>query len=95
MIASKTANLNQNLKSVADRVIRDKSIRISRTITINENTAMTAEQELNELDRLRRESTKRRTVKQVLKKTEEQAQINGISELTADDINEIISEVFV
>lgn len=90
MIAIKTADVTQDFKNVADRVMRGERVLISRPK--NENIVMITEREFNELNKLRQEASKR-TLKEVLRETQEQAQINGTSELTLDDINDIIAEV--
>jgi len=90
MIAVKTADITQDFKNVADRIMRGERILISRPK--NENIVMITEIEYNQLDKLR-ESANRRTLKDVLRETQEQAQINGTSEFSLDDINDIISEV--
>ena len=56
MIAIKTADLTQDFKSVADRVMRGEKILISRPK--NENLVLVTEKEYSELDELRRESEK-------------------------------------
>ena len=91
MIAIKTADVTQDFKNVADRVMRGEKVLISRPK--NENIVMITEREFNELNKLRQESANKRTLKEVLKETQEQARINGTSELTMEDINEIIAEV--
>ena len=58
----------------------------------NENIVMITEAEYNQLNKLK-ENTTARTLKDVLQETQEQARINGTSEFTMDDINDIIAEV--
>ena len=71
--------------------MRGEKILISRPK--NENIVMITEQEYNELDKLREKNARKRTLKDVLRETQEQARLNGTSEFTMDDINDIIAEV--
>ena len=91
MIAIKTADLKQDFKGIANRITKGEKVLISRPK--NANIVMITETEYNELDKLRQKSITTRTLKDVLKETREQAKINGTSELTMDDINDIIAEV--
>ena len=91
MIAIKTADLKQDFKSIANRIAQGEKVLIARPK--NENIIMITEAEYNELDKLRHDTIAKRTLKDVLKETQEQARINGTSELTMDDINDIIAEV--
>ena len=91
MIAIKTSDVTQDFKNIADRVTGGERVLISRPR--NENIIMITEREFNELDKLRQKNTDKRTLKDVLRDTQEQARINGTSELTMDDIDDIIAEV--
>jgi len=91
MIAIKTADLKQDFKNIANRITKGEKVLISRPK--NENIVMITETEYNELDKLRQETKAKRTLKDVLHETQEQAKISGTSELTMDDINDIIAEV--
>ena len=91
MIAIKTADVTQDFKNVAERIMRGEKILISRPK--NENIVMITEQEYNELDKLREINIRKRTLRDVLRETQEQARLNGTSEFTMDDINDIIAEV--
>ena len=90
MIAVKTLDVTQDFKSIADRIMRGERVLISRPK--NENIVMITETEYNQLNKLR-ENTTARTLKDVLKETQAQARMNGTSEFTMDDINDIIAEV--
>ena len=90
MIAVKTLDVTQDFKSIADRIMQGEKILISRPK--NENIVMITETEYNQLNKLR-EKTTAKTLKDVLRETQEQAKINGTSEFTMDDINDIIAEV--
>jgi len=90
MIAVKTLDVTQDFKRIAERIIQGERVLISRPK--NENIVMITESEYNHLNKLR-EATTTRTLKDVLRETQAQAQINGTSEFTMDDINSIIAEV--
>ncbi|MCL1858866.1 MAG: hypothetical protein FWF92_06495 [Oscillospiraceae bacterium] len=90
MIAVKTLDVTQDFKSIAERIMQGEKVLISRPK--NENIVMITETEYNHLNKLR-ESATTRTLKDVLRETQEQAKINGTSEFTMDDINDIIAEV--
>jgi len=90
MIAVKTADVTQNFKNIAECIMRGERVLISRPK--NENIVMITETEYNQLNRLR-ERTTAKTLKDVLQETQEQARINGTSEFTMDDIDNIIAEV--
>ena len=90
MIAVKTLDVTQDFKNIAERIMQGETILISRPK--NENIVMITETEYNQLNKLR-ENTTIRTLKDVLRETQEQARINGTSEFTMDDINDIIAEV--
>ena len=90
MIAVKTLDVTQDFKRIAERVIQGEKILISRPK--NENIVMITEAEYNQLNKLREDATVR-TLKDVLRETQAQAVINGTSEFTMDDINDIITEV--
>jgi len=91
MIAIKTSDVTQDFKSVANRIMKGEVVLISRPR--NENIVMITEQEFNELDKLRQEKAAKRTLKDVLRETQEQSRLNGTSELSMGDINDIIAEV--
>jgi len=90
MIAVKTLDVTQDFKNLADRIMRGERVLVSRPK--NENIVMITETEYNQLNRLKESSTER-TLNDVLRETQEQARINGTSEFTMDDINDIIAEV--
>ena len=94
MIAVKTADVTQDFKSVADRIMRGEKVLISRPK--NENIVMITEREFNELDKLRQKNMNEQTAKMKLKEVFEEAQrqsvINGTDNLTMDDINDIIAK---
>jgi len=90
MIAVKTLDVTQDFKRIAERVIQGEKVLISRPK--NENIVMITETEYNQLNKIR-ELAATRTLKDVLRETQAQAQINGTSEFTMDDINDIIAEV--
>ena len=90
MIAVKTLDVTQDFKRIAERVIQGEKVLISRPK--NENIVMITETEYNQLNKIR-ELAATRTLKDVLRETQAQAQINGTSEFTMDDIDDIITEV--
>ena len=90
MIAVKTLDVTQDFKSIAERIMRGEKVLISRPK--NENIVMITETEYNQLNKLR-ENAAARTLKDVLRETQAQAKINGVSEFTMDDIDGIIAEV--
>ena len=90
MIAVKTLDVTQDFKNIAERIMKGERILISRPK--NENIVMITETEYNQLNKLR-ENAGTRTLKDVLRETQEQARLNGTSEFTMDDINDIIAEV--
>ena len=90
MIAVKTVDVTQDFKRIAERIVQGEKILISRPK--NENIVMITETEYNQLNKLR-ESATTRTLKDVLRETQAQAMMNGTSELTMDDINDIVAEV--
>jgi antitoxin YefM len=90
MIAVKTLDVTQDFKSIAERIMQGEIVLISRPK--NENIVMITETEYNQLNKLR-ENIAARTLKDVLRETQSQAKINGTSEFTMDDINDIIAEV--
>jgi len=90
MIAVKTLDVTQDFKNIAERIMQGEKVLISRPK--NENIVMITETEYNQLNKLR-ESATTRTLKDVLQETQEQARLNGTSEFTMDDINDIIAEV--
>jgi antitoxin YefM len=90
MIAVKTLDVTQDFKSIAERIMQGEIVLISRPK--NENIVMITETEYNQLNKLR-ENIAARTLKDVLRETQAQAKINGTSEFTMDDINDIIAEV--
>ena len=86
MIAIKTADLTQDFKRVADRVVQGETVLISRPR--NENIVMITEKEYNELAEVRRKAARER-LKANMKAMQEQALINGTSEMTMDEINDL------
>ena len=90
MIAIKTADLTQDFKRVADRIIQGETFLISRPR--NENIVMITEKEYNELAEIRKKAALER-LKENFMVMQEQAIINGTSEMTMDEIDDIIAEV--
>jgi len=90
MIAVKTLDVTQDFKRVAERIMQGERILISRPK--NENIVMITEAEYNQLNKLR-ENAAAKTLKDILKEAHKEAVINGTSEMTLDEINEIIAEV--
>lgn len=90
MVAIKTVDLTQDFKSVADRIIKGEKILISRPR--NENIVMITEKEYNELADARKKAALER-LRENFKAMQEQSIINGTSEMTIDEIDDIIAEV--
>ena len=95
MIAIKTENIKQDFKKFADKVTQGEKVLISRPK--NENIVMISESEYNELDKLRQQSmikTKGRAkIKDAVQAIREQSELNGTSEMTMDEISDIVDEV--
>ena len=83
MVAIKTADLTQDFKRVADRVLQGERILISRPH--NENLVLITEEEYNNLDRLR--IAPKLTLKDTLEALQQQAEINGVADMSLDEIN--------
>ena len=93
MIAIKIADLPQGFEKVANRVMPGQRVLISRPN--NKNLVLLTEEELNALE-LRNETQRKQILdrgKQALKEIQQQSVINGTSEMTLDEINDIIKEV--
>ena len=90
MVAIKTADLTQDFKRVADRIIKGETILISRPR--NENIVMITEKEYNELAAARKKAALER-LKENFTAMQVQAAIDGTSEMTMDEVDEIIAEV--
>jgi len=90
MIAVKTLDVTQDFKSIADRIMQGEKILISRPK--NENIVMITETEYNELEKIRKENV-RKNFGEAFKAAQEEALRNGTSEMTMDEINDIIAEV--
>jgi antitoxin YefM len=88
MIAIKTADLTQDFKRVADRVIQGETVLISRPR--NENLVIITEKEYNEFEELRKRS---RNIKiaEAFRALQEEAVSNGADKMTLDEINEEIA----
>ena len=90
MIAVKTADVTQDFKMIADRVTRGERVLISRPR--NENIVMITETEYNELKKIRENKTKK-NLKEVFAQAREEAVANGTSDMSMDEIDDIIAEV--
>ena len=90
MIAIKTADLTQDFKRVADRIVKGETILISRPR--NENIVMITEKEYNELAEVRKKAALER-LRENFKAMQEQSVLDGTSEMTLDEINNLVAEV--
>ena len=90
MIAIKTADLRQDFKNIADRIIKGEKVLISRPR--NENLVILTEQEYNELNAEKRIKALE-SFRENLKAMREQSVLNGTDNMTMDEINEIVEEV--
>ena len=87
MIAVKTADLTQDFKKYADRIMQGEKILISRPH--NENLVILTEQEYNELNsKMRKKALER--AKNTIKEIREQSVLNGTDKMTMEEINEIL-----
>ena len=84
MIAIKTADLRQDFKSIANRIIQGEKVLISRPK--NENIVMITEAEYNELDKLR-ENKSRLELMDSIKALRKSALESGAEEMTMDEID--------
>ena len=84
MIAIKTADLREDFKNIANRIIQGEKVLISRPK--NENIVMITEAEYNELDKLR-EKQARIELMASIKALQKDALESGISEMTMDEID--------
>ena len=94
MIAVKTLDVTQDFKSIAERIMQGEKVLISRPK--NENIVMITEEEYNRLDEIWQKAQRKLAGEQfieTLKEMREQSVINGTSDMTLDEINEIIAEV--
>ena len=83
MVAIKTADLTQDFKRVADRVIKGERILISRPR--NENLVLITEAEYNTLST--QQKTSKLTLKETLSTLQHQAELNGVADMSLDEIN--------
>jgi len=83
MVAIKTADLTQDFKRVAERVSRGERILISRPR--NKNLVLITEEEYNTLDKLR--VAPKLTLKDTLAALQKQAELNGVADMSLDEIN--------
>ncbi|MCL2079896.1 MAG: type II toxin-antitoxin system Phd/YefM family antitoxin [Oscillospiraceae bacterium] len=90
MLAIKTADLTQDFKRYADRVIKGEKVLISRPK--NENLVVITEQEYNEFEKLRQKEALA-ALQKAFEAVQEQSVINGTDKIAMDEINDIIAEV--
>ena len=88
MIAIKTADLRQDFKKIADRIMQGEKVLISRPR--NENLVILTESEYNELDNLRAK-TARVELMVSIKTLQEAAEDSGAEEMSMDEIDAEIS----
>ena len=87
MIAIKTADLTQDFKRVAERIIQGETVLISRPR--NENIVMITEEEYNRLFKAQARASALASIKAI-----QQDVINsGAEEMTVDEICEAIKEI--
>jgi len=84
MFAIKTADLTQNFKTIADRIIRGDRVLISRPK--NENLVMITEQEYNELEKLRVKANKG-TLAEAFRDLQDESVANGMDKMTMEEID--------
>ena len=89
MIAIKTADLTQNFKEIANQVIAGEIVVVSRPK--NENIVLITEKEYNDLNKSRKELALER-FKKNMKVSQENAKLNGTSEMTMDEIDTLVAE---
>ena len=87
MIAIKTADLTQDFKKYADRIMRGENVLISRPH--NENLVIITEQEYNELNAEKRRKALEKAQK-TIKDIRAQSVLNGTNKMTMEEINEIL-----
>ena len=92
MIAIKTADLTQNFKEIANQVIAGEIVVVSRPK--NENIVLITEKEYNDLSRSRRELALERFSKN-MKDMQNDAILNGTSEMTMEEIDVLVAEARV
>lgn len=90
MIAIKTADLTQDFKKYADRIMQGEKVLISRPK--NENLVILTEKEYNRITEAQRKAALLE-FKKNLEDMQRQSIINGTSEMTMEEIDEIIAEV--
>ena len=90
MIAIKPENLTQNFKRVADCVTQGDKVLIARPV--NENLVIITEREYNELDYARKQAALKKA-KESHDALQEEALANGLNEMTAEEIDDIITEI--
>ena len=84
MVAIKTADLRQDFKQIADRVMQGEKILISRPK--NENLVIITEAEYNELEKLRAK-TARAELMASIKALQEAAEDSGAEEMSMEEID--------
>ena len=89
MVMIKTADLTQDFKRYADRIVRGERVMISRPR--NENLVVITEREYNEFESLR-EKEARAELGRVIREIQEDSVKNGTDKMSMDDIDAIIKE---
>ena len=90
MIAIKTADLTQNFKEIANQIIAGETVVVSRPK--NENIVLITEKEYNDLNKSRKELALER-FRKTMKASQENAKLNGTSEMTMEEIDTLVAEV--
>ena len=84
MVAIKTADLRQDFKQIADRIMQGEKILISRPK--NENLVIITETEYNELDKLRAKNARAELLASI-KALQEAAENSGAEKMTMEEID--------
>jgi antitoxin YefM len=89
MIAIKTADLTQNFRKIANRINAGETVVVSRPK--NENIVLITEKEYNSLNLLRKKLALE-SFRKTLQEMQEEAIVNGTSDMTLDEINSLVAE---
>ena len=90
MIAIKTADLTQDFKKIADRIVAGETVLVSRPR--NENLVVITEREYNELNESRKKLALAR-FRENIKSMQKKSIKNETADMAMDEIDSIIAEV--